>query len=130
VSTDLWPNWILKIDAPLAAAEVIGRPGSRATEHRYREVAGSASHSLNKLGRSELFTMPKIKPTAGPMRTQPVERVSTMPTPVLPMMPTVGKVGKTPQPKRTPPRIEAVRAAEAKITRRNSLRKQRDALKG
>jgi hypothetical protein len=74
--------------------------------------------------------MPKIKPTAGPMRTQPVERVSTMLTPVLPMMPTAGKVGKTPQPKRTPTRIEAVRAAEAKITRRNSLRKQRDAPEG
>ena len=41
-------------------------------------------------------------------------------------MPTAGKVGKTPQPKRTLTRIEAVRAAEAKITRRNSLRKQRD----
>src|ERR1700733_15348859 len=63
-------------------------------------AAGSASHPLNKLGRSELSTMPKIKPTAGPIRTQPVERVSTMLTPVLPMMPTVGKVGKTPQPKR------------------------------
>jgi len=120
----LWPNCILKIDAPLAAAEVIGRPGNRA---RYRKVADSASHPLNKLGRSELSTKAKIKPTAGPMRTQPVERVSTMPTPVLPMMPTAGK---TPQPKRTPTRIEAIRAAEAKITRRNSLRKQRDALKG
>jgi hypothetical protein len=49
---------------------------------------------LNKLGRIELSIVAKIKPTAGPMRTQPVERVSTMPTPVLPMMPTAGKVGK------------------------------------
>jgi hypothetical protein len=126
----LWPNCILKIDAPLAAPEVIGRPGSRATEHRYREAAGSASHPLNKLGRSELFIMPKIKPTAGPMRTQPIERASTIPTPVLPMMPTAGKADKTAQPMRRPTRADGVRVAKAKITRRNSLRKQRDALKG
>jgi hypothetical protein len=103
----------------------------RATEHRYREVAGAVLRTLlNKLGKSELSTMPIIKPTAGAMRTQPVERVSSMPTPVLPRMPTVGKVGKTAQPKRTPTRIEAVRAAKAEITRRNSLRKQRDAQRG
>jgi hypothetical protein len=37
--------------------------------------------------------MLKNKPTTGPMRTQPIERASIMPTPVLPMMPTAGKDG-------------------------------------
>jgi len=74
--------------------------------------------------------MPKIKPTAGPMRTQPIERASTIPTPVLPMMPMAGKADKTAQPMRRPTRADGVRVAKAKITRRNSLRKQRDALKG
>jgi len=71
--------------------------------------------------------MAKIKPTVGPMRTQPVERVSTMPTPVLPMMPTAGKVGKTAQPKQKPTRADGVRVAKAKIMR---LWKQRNASKG
>jgi hypothetical protein len=39
------------------------------------------------------------------------------------MMPTVGKAAKTPQPKLEPTRAEAVRAAKARITLRNSLRK-------
>jgi hypothetical protein len=78
-----------------------------------------------------VFRMPKRKPTsAGPMTMQPVERGSTMPTQGLPIMPTVGKAAKTQQPKQQPTRMEAVRAANAKITRRNSLRKQRDAQKG
>jgi hypothetical protein len=46
------------------------------------------------------------------------------------MMPTAGKAAKTPHPKQQPTRMEAVRAAEARIMRRNSLRKQRDAQKG
>jgi hypothetical protein len=74
--------------------------------------------------------MPKNKPITGPMRTQPVERASMMPTQVLPMMPTVGKVAKTPQPKQETTRTEAVRVAKARITRRNSLRKQREAMRG
>jgi hypothetical protein len=74
--------------------------------------------------------MPKNKPITGPMRTQPVQRASMMPTQVLPMMPTVGKVAKTPQPKPKTTRTEAVRVAKARITRRNSLRKQREAMRG
>jgi hypothetical protein len=74
--------------------------------------------------------MPKNKPTTGPMRTQPIERASIMPTQVLPMMPTVGKVAKTPQLKQETARTEAVRVAKARITRLNSLRKQRDTLRG
>jgi hypothetical protein len=76
--------------------------------------------------------MPENKTTAGPMRTQPLAAASTVPTPVLPMMPMAGKVGHPPQPKKQPKptRAEAVRVAKAKMTRRNSLQKQRDALKG
>jgi hypothetical protein len=74
--------------------------------------------------------MPKDKSTAGPMRTQPIERASIIATPVLPMMPTAGKVKKAPQSKQKPTRTDGVRVAKAKITRRNSLRKQREALQG
>ena len=76
-------------------------------------------------------SMSKSKPTpTGPMRTQPIERGSIRPTQVLPLMPAVGKQKKTPQPKQPPTRVEALRAAKAKITRRSSLQKQRQALKG
>ena len=84
--------------------------------------------ALNELGSNELSTMPKSKQPTGPMRTQPVERASVMPTQVLPMMPAAGKATNPSQPKQRPTRTEAVRAAKARITRRNSLRKQREAL--
>ena len=74
--------------------------------------------------------MPKNKPTTGPMRTQPIERASIMPTPVLPMMPTAGKAKTPMELKQKPTRADGVRIAKAKITRRKSLRKQRDALRG
>jgi hypothetical protein len=78
-----------------------------------------------------VFRMPKSKQTpTGPMSTQPIERGSTMPTQVLPMMPTVGAQRKMPQPKKEPTRMEAIRVAKARITRRSSLQKQREALKG
>jgi hypothetical protein len=48
----------------------------------------------------------------------------------LPMMPTGRRLKEAPQPKKKRTRTEAVRVAKAKITRRNSLRKQREALKG
>ena len=85
---------------------------------------------LNELSGSELSTMPKNKPTTGPMRTQPIERASVMQTPVLPMMPAAGQVKKAIQPKQEPTRADGVRIAKAKITRRDSLLKQRDALRG
>jgi hypothetical protein len=85
---------------------------------------------LNELGRKELPTMPKNRATAGPMRTQPIERASIMPTPVLPMMPTAGKAKTSMEPEQKPTRADGVRVAKAKITRRKSLRKQRDALRG
>jgi hypothetical protein len=84
---------------------------------------------LNITGGDELATMPKDKPTPGPMRTQPIERAWAMSTPALPKMPAVGGVS-TPKPKQKPTRAEAVRVAKAKITRRKSLRKQREALRG
>jgi hypothetical protein len=78
-----------------------------------------------------VFKMPKSKPPpTGPMSMQPLDRGSVMPTQGLPMMPSAGKAAKPPQPKQQPTRAEAVRAAKARITRRNSLRKQRDAQKG
>ena len=92
---------------------------------------GAFNLTLNEFGQSELSSMPKSKPVTGPMRTQPVERASIMPTQVLPMMPTTGKKMKsTPQPNQKPTRTEAVRVAKTKITRLNSLRKQREALRG
>lgn len=64
------------------------------------------------------------------MKTQPIDRVSIMPTPVQPVMPTVGmKTMKKLQPSQKPSRDDALRSAKANITRRNSLRKQREELK-
>jgi hypothetical protein len=78
-----------------------------------------------------VFRMQKSKPTSTvPMKMQPLERGSIMPTQGLPMMPTAGKATKPPQPKQKLARAEAVRAAKARIMRRNSLQKQRDAQKG
>jgi hypothetical protein len=74
--------------------------------------------------------MPKNKSIAGPMTTQPNQRDAIAATPVLPMMPAAGKPQQAAQPKPEPTRTEGVRVAKAKITRRNSLRKQREALKG
>jgi hypothetical protein len=77
--------------------------------------------------------MPEDKPTIGPMRTQPLDRGSIVATPVQPMMPTAGatKAGsnKAPKAKRSPTRAEAVDAAKARMSRRKSLLRQRQALK-
>lgn len=82
-----------------------------------------------------MTVMPRKTPqsdSTGPMRMQPIEREPTTPTQMLPIMPgTEGaRETKTPAPEKKPrTRTDAVRAAMAKITRRNSLRKQRDAQK-
>jgi hypothetical protein len=74
--------------------------------------------------------MPKRKPTsAGPMSVQPGAHSSIAPTQLL-MMPTAEAGTKTPLSKERSPRAEAVRIAKARIMRRNSLRKQRQAQKG
>ena len=65
-----------------------------------------------------------------PMRTQPIRGDSTIATPSLPFKPGDRKWGKAPQPKQKPSRSDEIRAAKAKITRRNSLRKQCEALQG
>jgi hypothetical protein len=87
----------------------------------------------NKFGRGALFVMQKGKTrVAGPMSMQPVDHGSTMPAPLLPAMPS--EIGidhrKTSMPKTQKTRTDAVRAAKARIMRRNSLRKQRLAQKG
>ena len=81
--------------------------------------------ALNEFRRIQLSSMPKGSPVTGPMRTQPVGRASNAPTPM------GGKLTKALPPKQKPStRTEAVRVAKAKITRRNSLQKQREALRG
>lgn len=74
--------------------------------------------------------MPMLKsPSAGPMSMQPIEHSSTAPTYQLAMTPTAGEQQKTPPLKKQKTRADAVRAAIARITRRNSLRTQRAAQK-
>jgi len=73
--------------------------------------------------------MPQSGSGTGPMRTQPDYRASVMPTPMQPAMPVAGKNAGAAEPKQEPPRGDVVRAAKARISRLNSLRKQRDALK-
>jgi hypothetical protein len=63
------------------------------------------------------------------MSVQPVAHGSIAPTQLL-MMPTTGTQTKTSLSKKQSPRAEAVRVAKARIMRRNSLRKQRQAQKG
>jgi hypothetical protein len=117
--------WIIDVTILTNASE--SRPSLKS--RRRRGVAG-----LNEVARKALFRMPKSKPTIGPMRTQPGERTSIMPTQVLPAMPAAGKKSAAAQrkqePKQKPTRSEAVRTAKARISRRNSLQKQREALRG
>ena len=56
------------------------------------------------------------------MKTQPIERLSILPTQVRPTLPAVG-VNRTPLPKQRSTRAEAVRAAKAEITRREIFAK-------
>jgi hypothetical protein len=68
-------------------------------------------------------------PSAGPMRTQPLMRDSIQPT--QPLMPSAGRETKVQdRPSRaSPSKAAQLDAAKAKISRRNSLRKQRAELK-
>jgi len=91
----------------------------------------------NENGICALTAMPTKNPVpekTGPMGMQPAEHGLT-PTQMLPLMPAAkGKTkqeAKRPAPeKKQKTRTEAVRAVKARLTRRNSLRKQRDAQKG
>jgi hypothetical protein len=93
---------------------------------------------LNKNHIRALIAMPGKHPPsdkAGPMGIQPIEHARSAPTQMLPKMPVAtGKMKqdtKAPAlPEKQQTRTEAVRAVLARITRRNSLRKQRDAQKG
>jgi len=67
-------------------------------------------------------------PFTGAMSVQPIEHGSIAAT-GLAMVPTVGGPQRTPLPKAQQARAEAVRTANARIMRRNSLRKQRQAQK-
>jgi hypothetical protein len=64
------------------------------------------------------------------MNMQPHEYSSTARNQLPTMMSTLGEDRKTPLPKHQQARMEAVRIAKARIMRRNSLRKQRQAQKG
>lgn len=66
---------------------------------------------------------------AGPMKMQPIDRSATMPVPLLPLSPSSSdsEVAQAPRAKVRPTRTDEVRAAKARITRRNSLLKQRQA---
>ena len=84
---------------------------------------------MNELGSNELSLMPERKsPSTGPMSVQPIEHSSIAAT-KLAMVPMVGGQQRTPLPKAQQARADAVRAANARIMRRNSLRKQRQAQK-
>jgi hypothetical protein len=81
----------------------------------------------NELKWCALSVMPGNKSTrTGPMSVQPVQHGSIAPT-QLRMEPTAGTEAQ--RPKKPSPRAEAVRIAKARIMRRNSLRKQRQAQK-
>jgi hypothetical protein len=106
-----------------AAVVVIGE-GNRAPQ--------SIAAFFDRVSQIELFGMPKNKSIAGPMTTQPIERAGCVATPALPMMPTTGKLKLTraAQTTKQSTRADGLRVAKAKISRRNSLRKQREALRG
>jgi hypothetical protein len=84
----------------------------------------------NEFSPEALSAMAKKIPDT-PMVMQPVAHDLTAATPMLPTMPTAGSVAKVPArknaPKRQPTRTEAEQTAKANITRRNSLKKQRQA---
>jgi hypothetical protein len=61
------------------------------------------------------------------MATQPAENGATTPFQSLPLIPAVRRPQNASQPTKAQGRAEAIRIAKAKITRRSSLRKQRQA---
>jgi hypothetical protein len=65
--------------------------------------------------------------TVGPMSVQPNDRTYTARNQRA--LPTIGEDKKTPLPNDQEARMADVRAAKARITRRNSLQKQREAQK-
>jgi len=91
--------------------------------------APTGSLDSNKFGSTELSNMSRIKPQlTGPMSVQPTEHRSIKPAQSPPMMPADNRAAKT-TPKKPATNAEAQRAAKAEISRRDSLRKQRQAQK-
>jgi hypothetical protein len=67
------------------------------------------------------------KKSVDPMSIQPGRYVTICPA--LPLMPTAGEPSETPTSRKRDTRSDAVRVAKAKISRRRSLKKQREAQK-
>jgi hypothetical protein len=100
---------------------------------RRKQARKGSKSRANKTGNNALFVMAKQKlQSTGPMGIQPSYHGSTMAIPLQPAMPGPGGTDASvrPPPKAKPTRTEAVRIAKARIMRRNSLRKQRQAQKG
>jgi hypothetical protein len=99
---------------------------------RRKQTRKGSKSRANKTGNNALSLMAKPKlQSAGPMRIQPSCHGSTMPFPLQPAMPApiAADNSVTPPSKSKLTRTEAVRIAKARIMRRNSLRKQRQAQK-
>jgi hypothetical protein len=100
---------------------------------RRRQARKGSKSRANKTENNALFVMARQKlKSTGPMGIQPSFHGSTMPFPLQPAMPApiATDASVTPSPKTKPTRTDAVRIAKARIMRRNSLRKQRQAQKG
>lgn len=84
---------------------------------------------MNRIARKTLSVMPRPKPPlTGPMSVQPVEHGSVTLMQLRPM--TTVTNDKPKASRKQSARADAVRIAKAKISRRDSLSKQRQALKG
>jgi hypothetical protein len=101
----------------------VGEPLQPTYARRFSRQRWVFCRRLNKLIRTVLSIMTKNKPTTGPMSTQPVR------CPEIPMISSVGKVTRAPQPAQKSTKTEAISVEKARITRLNSLREQREALK-
>ena len=85
---------------------------------------------MNQFASRALSAMPRPNPPlTGPMSVQPVEHGSITLMQSRPMTSETNKKPKKPSRKQST-RADAVRIAKAKISRRGSLSKQRQALKG
>ena len=85
---------------------------------------------MNQFAQKALSAMPRPNPPlTGPMSVQPVEHSSITLMQSRPMASETNSKPKKP-PRKQSSRADAVRIAKAKISRRGSLSKQRQALKG
>ena len=115
-----------------SASLFAGGDGTFRARWNQQQARARGVHASNNLSSYALSRMQRSKPRyAGPMSMQPADRSSTMPAPMLPAMSLSNEpVRRQAALPKTKSRTDAVRAAKAKITRRNSLRKQRQAQKG